>query len=110
MHIVELPEDQLDNIVRLANEKTDAMIAGGGDHLASVERTFREAELVWGVWQDGRAPHGVRTAILKGRGMLTLLAQGTRSRAVRVAGIRLADAAEGIVMSERFGDDRSKAA
>ena len=58
MHIVELPEDQLDNIVRLANEKTDAMIAGGGDHLASVERTFREAELVWGVWQDGRAPHG----------------------------------------------------
>ncbi len=71
---------------------------------------FAGADLVWAVWQEKRAPHGIRTAIVKGLDVVRQTAASGHGRAVRVAALRFRNAVEAQAVCQVHGDDRLKAA
>ncbi|WHQ68667.1 hypothetical protein [Methylorubrum extorquens] len=111
MHIVELDEAQMDDVVSMANRMTDGIIAAAGTpHSEQVADLFAGADLFWAVWQEKRAPHGVRTAIVKGIGTVRETAASEHGRALRVAAVRFRNAAEAQAACQVYGDEQAEAA
>jgi hypothetical protein len=76
-------DDFVRGLVDLANRNN----AGMDGTMAPVLQLVAEHDLVFAVWQDSAAPHGVGVLIVKGANRLREIATGSGSVQVRVTAI-----------------------
>jgi hypothetical protein len=62
-----MTREQLEELASLA-EASRQHLASAANHTDALRSLIEESDLVFGIWNDDTAPHGVDVAIIKGKG------------------------------------------
>ncbi|MGF9764296.1 hypothetical protein AAII07_55270 [Microvirga sp. 0TCS3.31] len=77
-----MDKDYLDGLRAMADSNAGKIVQSINPD-ALIRQAVKDTDLVWGLWNDPAAEHGVGVGLIKGRRVLQRIANGNRAEGVK---------------------------